>query len=175
MFLNGNDLWCACIYPYGHHIHVFFFRFQSDEFIIRHFAGDVAYGIAGFIEKNNDSLHEDLLDLLRTSENPFLKNLFSSEKTPNTAGYIKGGEQKEGSKGRAAVQAAKPGERRGVRPAGGGKVVDGPRAMSNAYTVSINFRKQLEDLTSTLKQTEPHYIKCVKPNTVKAAGGFSSR
>lgn len=31
-------------------------RMQCDNFILKHFAGRVTYGIAGFLEKNNDSL-----------------------------------------------------------------------------------------------------------------------
>ncbi|RHZ20465.1 hypothetical protein DYB37_000460 [Aphanomyces astaci] len=40
-------------------------RFESDDFVIKHYAGDVMYCINGFIGKNNDNLHEDLMDLLR--------------------------------------------------------------------------------------------------------------
>jgi myosin-5 len=32
---------------------------------------------------------------------------------------------------------------------------------------------QLSNLMATLTMTEPHYIKCIKPNNVKAPGGFS--
>ncbi|RHY84981.1 hypothetical protein DYB35_002462, partial [Aphanomyces astaci] len=42
-------------------------RFESDDFVIKHYAGDVMYCINGFIGKNNDNLHEDLMDLLRAS------------------------------------------------------------------------------------------------------------
>ncbi|RLN95081.1 hypothetical protein BBJ28_00017691, partial [Nothophytophthora sp. Chile5] len=35
-------------------------RFECDEFIIRHYAGDVTYDIHDFIAKNTDNLHEDL-------------------------------------------------------------------------------------------------------------------
>ncbi|CAN0459421.1 unnamed protein product, partial [Laminaria digitata] len=52
----------------------------------------------------------------------------------------------------------------------------GPRAgvsqMSSTLTVSKAFRGQLQKLMSTLRATEPHYIKCIKPNNVKAPGGF---
>src|SRR3546814_20859853 len=41
-------------------------------------------------------------------------------------------------------------------------------------TVSAQFRQQLSDLITTLRSTEPHYIKCMKPNNVKNAGSFSS-
>lgn len=31
-------------------------RMQCDQFILKHFAGSVTYDVAGFLEKNNDSL-----------------------------------------------------------------------------------------------------------------------
>ena len=42
-------------------------------------------------------------------------------------------------------------------------------------TVSLRFRGQLEKLTATLRSTQPHYIKCVKPNSVKAAGALQAK
>lgn len=44
--------------------------------------------------------------------------------------------------------------------------------MSSTVTVSKAFRGQLQNLMATLRATEPHYIKCIKPNNVKAPGGF---
>lgn len=34
--------------------------------------------------------------------------------------------------------------------------------------------RQLDDLVAQLGDTEPHYIKCIKPNSAKAPGGWSS-
>ena len=170
-------------------------RFQSDEFIIKHFAGEVTYSVGGFLEKNNDSLHDNLLSLLSESEHPFLRNLFSGKSTPGEPGYIKpvankdsgkkaptldlegnivgggggGGRDNNGGRGRRPKDHS---ERLGK---GAGTAGGGPGSICGAFTVSGTFRKQLDDLTSTLKQTEPHYIKCIKPNNIKAAGGFSSR
>lgn len=42
------------------------------------------------------------------------------------------------------------------------------KKMASAMTVSYHFRHQLDDLMSTLRATHPHYIKCIKPNTMKA-------
>eukprot|EP00644_Phytophthora_capsici_P007414 jgi/Phyca11/111822/e_gw1.21.22.1 len=53
-------------------------RFECDEFIIRHYAGDVIYDIHDFIAKNTDNLHDDLLDLLRGSSQPLLQAIFSA-------------------------------------------------------------------------------------------------
>ena len=38
-------------------------------------------------------------------------------------------------------------------------------------TVSSYFKGQLDDLMTTLYKTEPHFIRCVVPNTHKQPGG----
>ena len=38
-------------------------------------------------------------------------------------------------------------------------------------TVSSYFKGQLDDLMGTLYKTEPHFIRCVVPNTHKEPGG----
>jgi len=174
-------------------------RFQGDEFIIKHFAGSVTYSTASFIEKNNDSLHDDLLDLWRLSENAFFQNLFTDKPVPGTPGYIAPLPQPKkaavkveldldgrpivstspsstGSPSVPPTLASSDRNKRG-RILIGGKTnqAAGPGAISGAFTVSCTFRRQLEELTATLKATEPHYIKCIKPNAIKAAGGFSPR
>ena len=39
-------------------------------------------------------------------------------------------------------------------------------------SLGAQFRRQLDDLMKTLNQTEPHYIRCVKPNDNKRSGEF---
>eukprot|EP00002_Diphylleia_rotans_P034220 TRINITY_DN7338_c0_g1_i3.p1 TRINITY_DN7338_c0_g1~~TRINITY_DN7338_c0_g1_i3.p1 ORF type:complete len:1175 (-),score=252.33 TRINITY_DN7338_c0_g1_i3:6-3530(-) len=58
---------------------------RADEgFSIRHFAGQVLYNTTtGFLEKNNDSLHDDLKLLLSVSESDFIKKLFVEELDPD--------------------------------------------------------------------------------------------
>ena len=41
-------------------------------FVIRHFAGSVTYEIDEFLEKNNDSLVDDLEDALMATNNKFV-------------------------------------------------------------------------------------------------------
>ena len=41
-------------------------------------------------------------------------------------------------------------------------------------TVSSYFKGQLDDLMTTLYKTEPHFIRCVVPNTHKQPGGVSN-
>ena len=55
-------------------------KFEDENFIIKHYAGSVTYTVEGFIEKNTDNLHEDLLDLLKGSEQPVLSKVFSVQR-----------------------------------------------------------------------------------------------
>lgn len=39
-------------------------------------------------------------------------------------------------------------------------------------TVAANFKNQLADLMATLGSTAPHYVRCIKPNTLKKPDNF---
>jgi myosin heavy subunit len=43
---------------------------------VKHFAGQVVYTSENFLDKNNDSLHNDLQQLLYVSKRRFISNLF---------------------------------------------------------------------------------------------------
>lgn len=68
------------------------FEARGSQFLVRHYAGDVMYNIAGMTDKNKDALVKDLFDLVGSSNNQFLQTLFSdrpdpsSKKRPATAG-----------------------------------------------------------------------------------------
>lgn len=66
---------------FGTHAH---FSSNSDGFMIRHYAGDVDYKIDGFCEKNRDVLFQDLIELMRSSSENFVKNLFNEGTVPTT-------------------------------------------------------------------------------------------
>ncbi|KAL4608481.1 Myosin VIIa-like [Arapaima gigas] len=48
-------------------------------FGIQHFAGAVHYETRGFLEKNRDSLHGDIIQLVHSSENKFIKQIFQAD------------------------------------------------------------------------------------------------
>uniref|UniRef100_A0A673LSL9 Unconventional myosin-Id n=1 Tax=Sinocyclocheilus rhinocerous TaxID=307959 RepID=A0A673LSL9_9TELE len=50
------------------------------DFRIRHYAGDVAYSVVGFIDKNKDTLFQDFKRLLYNSSNPVLKAMWPEGK-----------------------------------------------------------------------------------------------
>lgn len=68
------------------------FESRGSQFLVRHYAGDVMYNVAGMTDKNKDSLNKDLLDLVASSGNQFMQTLFpdrpdpNSKKRPPTAG-----------------------------------------------------------------------------------------
>lgn len=114
-------------------------RFSSDEeFIIEHFAGKVRYNVVGFLEKNRDALHNDLAEMMSSSEQKLLSKIFST-----------------GDGGSAAAVSS--------------------RGTKMPTTIAYKFKEQLNKLNKQLLQTEPHYIRCVKPNEEKRAGIFTSQ
>merc|ERR550519_2892347 len=50
----------------------------------------------------------------------------------------------------------------------------GRKKKGGGKTVSSYFKGQLDDLMTTLYKTEPHFIRCVVPNTHKEPGGIES-
>uniref|UniRef100_A0A672Z114 Myosin VIIAb n=1 Tax=Sphaeramia orbicularis TaxID=375764 RepID=A0A672Z114_9TELE len=49
------------------------------QFGIQHFAGVVHYETRGFLEKNRDSLHNDIIQLVHSSKNKFIKQIFQAD------------------------------------------------------------------------------------------------
>ncbi len=174
-------------------------RFQGPEFIVKHFAGEVTYNVIGFLEKNTDSLHDSLLDLLDSTTMPLLLEVlgyYAQEPLldPNNAAGTHFGQpsvhledtvmppasnQRKsyshfGGKGQSSMRRLgsrmENKEARSEARGAAGKV----HQIATTVTVSRAFRLQLHDLMLTLRSTEPHYIKCIKPNSVKAPGGFAS-
>eukprot|EP01083_Nonionella_stella_P139035 423279_1 len=106
-------------------------RYGEDSFLLIHYAGTVAYDTRGFLEKNRDTLTQDLMDMCTQSHFEFLSNLFKSRQ-----------EQ---------------------------------QARNRKKTLCFQFRGQLRQLRDKLSSTEPHYIRCVKPNGQKAPLTFFAK
>lgn len=68
------------------------FESRQGQFIVKHYAGDVAYAVEGMTDKNKDQLLKDLLNLVNSSSNTFLHTLFPNrvnqddKRRPPTAG-----------------------------------------------------------------------------------------
>ncbi|KAL6109895.1 uncharacterized protein ACO6RY_12938 [Pungitius sinensis] len=58
----------------GSHEH---FSSWNKGFIIHHYAGKVSYDVSGFCERNRDVLFYDIIELMQSSEFPFIRALFN--------------------------------------------------------------------------------------------------
>lgn len=148
-------------------------RFGNDlNFTINHYAGSVTYNIEGFIVKNNDALQEDISELMKSSTNSFLQYILSindymTEKQSNPTSAASAN----------ASLAFDPSPRRLVRSNtddGQTQRIVKPLAMASSSTLSSSLRVQLDHLIHSLSLTQPHYIKCIKPNASQTADEFQS-
>lgn len=55
------------------------FESRQGQFIVKHYAGDVSYSVQGMTDKNKDALLKDLLNLVGSSDNPFVHTLFPNQ------------------------------------------------------------------------------------------------
>jgi myosin heavy subunit len=117
----------------------------GDTINIQHYAGQVEYLVYEFIEKNNDQLNSDISEAFENSKNRLIKHLFKKKED--------------------AVAAKK----KGAAP----KEKDGPNKIQTD-SLSKQFRKQLDELLKMLGQSNPRYVKCIKPNSIKRPRIFES-
>ncbi|TKR70691.1 hypothetical protein L596_022680 [Steinernema carpocapsae] len=64
-------------------------KFKDPSFMIRHFAADVSYQIDGFLEKNRDTVNEQLLGIVCNSDFSFLKEILGD------VASMRGGQRKK--------------------------------------------------------------------------------
>lgn len=131
-------------------------RFDTGgTFGISHYAGTVEYKIANFLSKNNDSLQDDLVLAMMNTRNDFFYNVIIDQCGVESLACRVG----PGFLPTSATTSI-------AQRAGGG--AGASKKMAATITVSYQFRRQLDQLMQTLTQTEPHYIKCMKPNSTKS-------
>eukprot|EP00435_Cladocopium_sp_Y103_P004881 s1097_g1.t1 len=147
---GSAEAWCnKLVRLYEQHRHFGHDRLKKGSFIIRHFAGPVTYQCTEFLEKNKDELSADLVQCLKDSEDPFVRDLFEQlDRVFGVSGAGAGG----ASEGRKSL-------------GGSSRVLKAQR-----YSVSGEFRQQLKELLQQIQSTEPHFIRCIKPNPQNQAG-----
>ncbi|KAJ3567122.1 hypothetical protein NP233_g6566 [Leucocoprinus birnbaumii] len=156
-------------------------RFGNTSFTIAHYALDVTYEVEGFLEKNRDTVPDEHMALLTSTKNSFLKEVLdsalnSSVKATEGGSTPTGPGSDTGSGGsRRSSVIPDPGRQSfvasssGSAPAGGAK--RGLLAAKKPTQGSI-FKASLITLMETLKVTNVHYIRCIKPNEAKRPWEF---
>ncbi|CAE8597221.1 unnamed protein product [Polarella glacialis] len=148
MTIGGNsEQWCSKLQRvHGASQHFSLAKLRQTSFIVTHFAGPVEYASKFFVEKNRDALSSDLVKCMKDSSSAFVRQLFQEQ------------ERTFGTKESVDAQT-------------------GARRMARArlYTVSSEFRGQLQDLMERIRATEPHFVRCIKPNATSSAEVFDRR
>ncbi|KAF9561042.1 Myosin type-2 heavy chain 1 [Mortierella alpina] len=63
-------------------------RFSNSAFTISHYAHDVTYECENFLEKNRDTLPDELLNLIKNSDNEFLEEVLMTSATLGAGGSL---------------------------------------------------------------------------------------
>lgn len=122
-------------------------RFNQNAFTIAHYAHDVTYEVDGFLEKNRDTVPDELLALLQNSSNDFLR------------------EAVDRSLAAASTASSNAATSSKVGPKRGGQAARKP-------SLGSIFKHSLISLMDTINHTNVHYIRCIKPNETKRAWTF---
>ncbi|CAG0891258.1 unnamed protein product [Darwinula stevensoni] len=136
-------------------------RLSNSAFIISHFADQVQYECAGFLEKNRDIVYEELIAVARDSHDSYVAELFLTEE-----------QRAEKSKKRRASEPVKPSKSIGKASTA---EVSHSALKHLKQTVGSQFRDSLNQLMKTLTATTPHYVRCIKPNRNKKPFSFDPK
>ncbi|CAB3408223.1 unnamed protein product [Caenorhabditis bovis] len=123
-------------------------RAKSD-FAIVHYAGRVDYEAAGWRVKNMDPLNENVIDVLRSSKDVILGEMWKDVSDVCSLSAA----DSTSDTGLFGTRVPKKGMFR---------------------TVSQLYKEQLARLMSTLSNTNPHFVRCIIPNHEKRHGVISS-
>jgi myosin heavy subunit len=136
------------------HSHYLTPRFNSDQiFGIQHYAGEVYYTVSSFSEKNRDSTNGDMRELIAKSTNVLLKHIVDESTKVDAANS-------------AAASISSSVSQKGKKMSGTSSASRQASFVSKLKEDSISkqFVLSLRQLYDTLDNTEPHYVRCVKPN-----------
>lgn len=122
-------------------------RFGASSFTICHYALDVTYQSDGFIEKNRDTISDNLLNVINLTTNDFIKEILLSSLTSQ-------------EKNQQDLQ------NYSSRPT---------NSLLKKPTLGAIFKSSLIDLMDTINSTNVHYIRCIKPNDEKVSWKFEPK
>ncbi|KAI0794866.1 myosin II heavy chain [Abortiporus biennis] len=115
-------------------------------FLIQHYAGRVEYRTDGWLDKNKDPLNDNLTRVLASSSEKYVASLFSDFAEPSVV-----------SSHVNAFSSATLTKKRGTK--------------KGAFrTVGQRHKEQLSSLMTQLQATQPHFVRCIVPNTLKKPG-----
>lgn len=119
------------------------------EFGINHYAGTVIYSVADFVHKNKNEIFP--LALLKESTNSFVTRMGQSA----TAEEKNTTSSSSSSVSSYSNSPMKPNNKKFL-----------------TATISNSFKKSVTQLIQTIDETQAHYVKCIKPNSLNVKNNF---
>ncbi|XP_072300740.1 unconventional myosin-XVI isoform X1 [Eucyclogobius newberryi] len=165
---------------------------QGPAFTVKHYAGQVSYDLTGSLTRNKDSLPQNLLFTMKSSESVLLQQLFQSKLTqtgslvPAAQGHV----ALRGSRAAlllhkmpsALVVSARSVPQQPRRYHDLSKILKKKGSSSilqrlercGPITVAVQMRNSLSELISKLQSCTPHFVECVRPNASGQPDTFDS-
>ncbi|CAI4054502.1 myosin 4 SKDI_01G0420 [Saccharomyces kudriavzevii IFO 1802] len=123
-------------------------RFGQSNFIVSHYAIDVAYEVEGFIEKNRDTVSIGHLDVFKATTNPSFRQILDNRES----------------------KAVDVSQEEDIRKS----TMIPTRLSQKKPTLGYMFKKSLSELMAIINSTNVHYIRCMKPNSEKLPWKFDN-
>eukprot|EP00043_Microstomoeca_roanoka_P015316 m.153412 g.153412 ORF g.153412 m.153412 type:complete len:1145 (+) comp16232_c1_seq1:118-3552(+) len=157
------------------------------SFQIKHYAGPIAYEIAGLLEKNKDPLPEQMASAMATSTNSLAQLLFlpdfvqrtrklyrRQERRPSrgmsrqmSRGFSRAATIRQQSTKRQAHDLGFDDPDEGNKPGLLARLSRRFKKTQHEDTVSAQFKISLDALMFKMSLCSPHFIRCIKPNLEK--------
>ncbi|OWA52979.1 Myosin heavy chain, non-muscle [Hypsibius exemplaris] len=118
---------------------------SAAHFTVSHYAGNVDYSADQWLMKNMDPLNENVVQLLRASQDPLVAQIWKEGEIVGM-GDVAGMESQFGAKTRKGM----------------------------FRTVGATYKEQLAKLMVTLRNTTPNFVRCILPNLEKKPGKIDS-
>ncbi|KAL4656976.1 unconventional myosin-XVI isoform X1 [Arapaima gigas] len=158
---------------------------QGLAFTVTHYAGKMTYDLNGALERNKDLLPQNILCIMKSSENVVIRQVFQSKLT-HTGSLVTAQQRLKvlGAKGTLVLQRlTSPSPMRDpkkhlevskVLKKKGGTSFLQRLERCGPVTAAVQLRNALSDITSKLQDCTPHFIQCVRPNGTGQPDFFDS-
>ena len=117
-------------------------KMKGTLFTVKHYAAEVVYDASGFCFKNRDPVQPTIVEIMTASTSAYVRDMF---------------------KGHVAQLSGAPSSST-VRP---GRT---PKNSTIIFeSVTAQFKRQLADLMTRINAAQPHFVRCINPNSRKEA------
>lgn len=161
-------------------------KHREPVFGIVHYAGVVTYTATGFLEKNRDTLSSNMQSLMENSHNSLVNELFHAKVlSTGTLDMRQGSMRSKWQRpefGRPQKRQYSPGD--SLSRQAGRKIRQKMKEQKsftdipftpNPNSASAHFKNSLQLLMDKLKEANPQFVRCIKPNHQKLANTFDPR